>query len=99
MSDKIASQIEDESDRKLTNRQREFAKFFVDGIYSNAECARKAGYSNATAHVYASKLLAGRDHPQVLEYIKELRHPHWTNAATTSIIRRGRGCGAIFSGY
>tara|TARA_R110002126_G_scaffold228106_1_gene372603 strand:- start:511 stop:1098 length:588 start_codon:yes stop_codon:yes gene_type:complete len=73
MSDKIASQIEDESERKLTNRQREFAKFFVDGIYSNAECARKAGYSNATAHVYASKLLAGRDHPQVLEYIKELR--------------------------
>ena len=73
MSDKIASQVEEKSGRKLTNRQREFCKFYVDGLYSNAECARKAGFSADTAHVYASKLLAGREHPQVLDYIKELR--------------------------
>jgi glutamate synthase domain-containing protein 2 len=73
MSDKIASQIEEAHGRKLTNRQREFAKYYVEGIYSNAECARKAGFSAETAHVYASKLLAGKEHPQVLEYIKELR--------------------------
>ena len=29
----------------LTNRQKEFAKFIVEGTYSNAECARKFGYS------------------------------------------------------
>tara|TARA_R110000787_G_scaffold30702_1_gene82149 strand:+ start:648 stop:1235 length:588 start_codon:yes stop_codon:yes gene_type:complete len=73
MSDKIASQIEDKLDRKLTNRQREFAKYYVEGIYSNAECARKAGFSADTAIVYASKMLSGREHPQVLEYVKELR--------------------------
>ena len=28
----------------LTNRQR-VAKYVVEGIYSNAECARKAGYA------------------------------------------------------
>lgn len=67
MAKEIATQ------KKLTNRQREFCKYYVEGIYSNAECARKAGFSVDTAHVYASKLLAGREHPQVLEYIKELR--------------------------
>ena len=73
MSDKIATQVEERAGKKLTNRQREFAKYYVEGVYSNAECARKAGFSHDTAHVYASKLLAGREHPQVLEYIKELR--------------------------
>lgn len=73
MSDKIATQIEQSGHKKLTNRQREFCKYYVEGLYSNAECARKAGFSVDTAHVYASKLLSGRDHPQVLEYIKELR--------------------------
>ena len=73
MSDKIAAQIEEKTDRKLTNRQREFAKYYVEGVYSNAECARKAGFSQETAHIYAHKLLKGVEHPQVLEYIKELR--------------------------
>jgi len=73
MSDKIAAQIEEQSDRKLTNRQREFAKHFVEGIYSNAECARKAGFSPDLAHQHASRLLNGRDYPHVLDYIKELR--------------------------
>lgn len=73
MSDKIASQIEEKTDRKLTNRQREFAKHFVEGIHSNAECARKAGFTPDLAHQHASRLLNGRDFPHVLEYIKELR--------------------------
>jgi len=73
VSDKIATQIEERGHKKLTNRQREFCKYYVEGIYSNAECARKAGFSVDTAHVYASKLLSGREHPQVLEYIRELR--------------------------
>ena len=29
----------------LTNRQREFARYIVESLYSNAECARKAGYA------------------------------------------------------
>lgn len=58
---------------KLTARQKTFARHIVEGIYSNAECARKAGYATDNAHIYASKLLNGRDHPHVLEYIQELR--------------------------
>ena len=58
---------------KLTNRQKTFARKIVEGIYSNAECARLAGYSEERANEYASRLLNGRDYPHVLEYITELR--------------------------
>lgn len=57
----------------LTNRQREFARYYVDGLYSNAECARKAGYSEDSARQQAHKFLNGRDFPHVVEHIKELR--------------------------
>ena len=57
----------------LTNRQKEFAKLIVDGVYSNAECARRAGYSQKVAVKYAHKLLNGKDFPLVPEHIAELR--------------------------
>ena len=57
----------------LTQRQREFAKFYVDGRWSNAECARKAGYADGSAAQHAAKLLDGRSFPDVPELIKELR--------------------------
>jgi phage terminase small subunit len=57
----------------LTNRQREFAKFYVDGRWSNAECARKAGYAEGSAAQHAAKLLDGKSFPDVPELIKELR--------------------------
>ncbi len=65
--------IEYEDPSQLTNRQREFAKLYAEGIYSNAACARKAGYSEKNARVYASKLLDGRHFPLVPQYIAELR--------------------------
>ena len=60
-------------ERFLTNRQKEFAKFIVEGTYSNSECARKAGYSVGQARKTASLLLNGKDFPMVTEYIKDLR--------------------------
>jgi hypothetical protein len=57
----------------LTNRQKEFCKNILEGIYSNAECARKAGYSVGQANKTASLLLNGRDFPLVTDYLKELR--------------------------
>ena len=61
------------SEFKLTNRQKEFAKFYVEGIYSNAECARKSGYAEKSSYSIASHLLSGKKFPQVLEYIQELQ--------------------------
>jgi DNA-binding CsgD family transcriptional regulator len=54
---------------KLTNRQMTFAKLIVEGIYSNAECARRAGFTDNTAREYARKLLDGQHYPHVVEYI------------------------------
>jgi hypothetical protein len=76
---------EEESTRKLTTRQKSFAKFIVEGVYSNAECARKAGYAPDTAIAYASKLLNGRDYPHVLEYIEELREERERQYGVTTI--------------
>ena len=53
---KIKKKIENDYNITLTNRQMTFAKFYVDGIYSNAECARKAGYSD-----YARKNSVGME--------------------------------------
>jgi len=73
--DRIAEEIEDSHNRKLTNRQKEFARHYVDGTHSNAECARLAGYSdkNGIAKNKAYSLLNGAEFPHVLEYIEELR--------------------------
>ena len=57
----------------LTESQKTFAKYYVEGRHSNAECARMAGYSDKSSITMASKLLNGRDFPDVVELIKELR--------------------------
>ena len=58
---------------KITTRQETFCKLVTEGIYSNAECARRAGFAAATSHVYAAKMLNGEDFPHVLERIQEMR--------------------------
>ncbi len=73
--DSKAEEIEEAHGRKLTNRQKTFARHFVDGTHSNAECARLAGYSdkNGIAKIQAHELLNTKDFPHVTEYIAELR--------------------------
>jgi phage terminase small subunit len=58
---------------KLTARQKEFAKHYVEGIYSARQCAIKSGYSEDSAKFHASRMLNGKHFPLVTEYIKELR--------------------------
>lgn len=58
---------------KLTARQKTFAQLVTEGLYSNAECARRAGFSSDTAGAYAAKLLNGHDFPHVVAHIAELR--------------------------
>jgi len=71
--------------RLLTNRQMTFARHIVEGIYSNAECARKSGYSKDTASVHASRLLNGRDYPLVIEHITDLREERERRYGVTTI--------------
>tara|TARA_S200002703_G_scaffold129921_1_gene117105 strand:+ start:1660 stop:2235 length:576 start_codon:yes stop_codon:yes gene_type:complete len=72
-SEVLAEDIEAGTGRKLTQRQREFARHYVEGIYSNAECARKAGYASNSAASIAGHLLAGKKFPHLVDYIQELR--------------------------
>lgn len=81
----LEKKIEEEHGRTLTNRQKTFARHIVEGIYSNAECARKAGYSNDLAAKQASVLLNGKDYPHVLEYIQELREERERRYGVTTI--------------
>lgn len=81
----IKKKIEEEHGRQLTNRQMTFATHIVEGIYSNAECARKAGYSEDVAPKQASILLNGRDYPHVVEYIQELRDERERRYGVTTI--------------
>jgi len=71
--------------RKLTERQKTFCRLVSEGVYSNAECARRAGYAQETAYQYASKLLNGRDHPHVVEYLQELREERERKYGVTMI--------------
>jgi|TARA_R100001460_G_scaffold274_3_gene1297 DNA-binding CsgD family transcriptional regulator len=57
----------------LTQRQKEFAKLYIEGKNSNADCARLAGYASDSAAQHAYKLLDGKSYPEVVEFIKELR--------------------------
>jgi hypothetical protein len=83
--DSVKKKIEEEHGRTLTNRQMTFARHIVEGIYSNAECARKAGFASDSANVFASKLLNGRDFPHVLEYIQDLRTERERRYGVTTI--------------
>ena len=75
MNLKHEQEIEELHGRRLTNRQKLFAKHFVDGINSNAGCARLAGYSDkkGIARTQAHKLLDPTLFPHVADYITELR--------------------------
>jgi len=70
---------------KITNRQETFCKLIAEGIYSNTECARRAGFSAETAHAYAVKLLSGNDYPHVVERIIELREERQRRYGVTAI--------------
>jgi phage terminase small subunit len=70
---------------KLTGRQETFCRLIVEGILSNAECARQSGYSAETAGQYATKLLNGQDFPHVVERITEMREERQRRYGVTTI--------------
>lgn len=81
----LATRIEEDFDRSLTERQKTFAELYVEGLYTNTECARRAGFNPETANVYARRLLSGVDFPHVVQYIKELREAKERKYGVTTI--------------
>jgi len=70
---KTIVKIEKNHNRLLTNRQKTFAELYVEGIYTNKECAIRSGYNESSAKTHASRMLNAREYPHVVEYIEELR--------------------------
>ena len=58
---------------KITPRQETFCKLVTEGIYSNAECARRAGFAAAHISCVRSEDAKREDFPHVLERIQEMR--------------------------
>lgn len=65
--------IEDRHNRRLTQRQKKFAQYFVEGQHTNRNCALMAGYTESSASVVAGYLLDPKRYPHVVEYIAELQ--------------------------
>jgi len=66
-------EIEEATGRSLTQRQKRFAEFYVEGLYSNKRCAVMAGYAESGADKHPSTLLDPRKSPHVCAYIAELQ--------------------------
>lgn len=79
------SKIEEDYSRTITERQKTFAELYAEGLYTNADCARRAGFNHDTASVYAARLLNGTDFPHVVEYIKELREARERRYGVTTL--------------
>ena len=59
--------------RPLTARQETFCQLMAEGVYSQTEAARRAGFAEKTAGAVAFRLLNGHDYPNIIERIAEIR--------------------------
>lgn len=71
--------------KKLTARQETFCQLVAQGIHTNAECARRAGFAKDSAHLYAARLLNGVDYPHIGERIAEIREERQRQFGVTLI--------------
>jgi len=57
----------------LTPMQEKFAMIYATEEVTQTEAALRAGYAESNAHAIASRMLNGRDYPQVLERVREIK--------------------------
>ena len=58
----------------LTPMQEKFATIYATEEVTQTEAALKAGYAESNAHAIASRMLNGRDYPQVLERVRQIKN-------------------------
>src|SRR6056297_1154849 len=59
--------------RTLTPRQETFCQLIAEGIYTQTEAARRAGFAETSASAIGARMLNGSDYPHVIERIVELK--------------------------
>ena len=57
----------------LTPLQKKFCEIYATEDVTQTDAARMAGYAEASAAGMASALLNGRDYPQALDYIRQIK--------------------------
>ena len=57
----------------LTPKQEKFCKIYATQEVTQTEAAIEAGYAKSNAHAIASKMLNGRDFPQISDRIQQLK--------------------------
>jgi hypothetical protein len=57
----------------LTPLQKKFCEIYATEDVTQTDAARMAGYAEASAAGMASSLLNGRDYPQALDYIRQIK--------------------------
>ena len=57
----------------LSPKQEKFATIYATEEVTQTEAALRAGYAESNAHAIASRMLNGRDYPQVLERVRQIK--------------------------
>ena len=65
--------VNPKNEKGLTEKQEKFCRIYATEDVTRTEAARLAGYTESTALVAGSKFLNGRDYPQILARIAELK--------------------------
>jgi|TARA_R110001606_G_scaffold394222_1_gene564927 phage terminase small subunit len=71
---KLAVVANPKIDFGLTPKQEKFCKIYATQEVTQTEAAIEAGYAISNAHAIASKMLNGRDFPQILDRILQLKN-------------------------
>ena len=61
-------------EKGLTPMQEKFAMIYATEEVTQTEAALRAGYAESNAHAIASRMLNGRDYPQILDRIREIKN-------------------------
>ena len=57
----------------LSPKQEKFAMIYATEEVTQTEAALRAGYAESNAHAIASRMLNGRDYPNVLERVRQIK--------------------------
>jgi phage terminase small subunit len=65
--------VNPKKEKGLTEKQEKFCRIYATEDVTRTEAARLAGYSDTTAPIAGSRFLNGRDYPQILVRIAEIK--------------------------
>jgi phage terminase small subunit len=65
--------VDPKREKGLTEKQEKFARIYATEDVTRTEAARLAGYSESAVHTVGSRFLNGKDFPQIVARVAELK--------------------------